>query len=127
MRRTILSFAGLALLALSATIAEAQQRRVAGIVTATAGEPLPAASVQVVGTTTGTYTDDQGRFALTVPDGAQSLRVRRIGYKQRVVAVTAAQTDLNVTLDRDVLQLEKQIVTGTNTSQSSANAANAVT
>ncbi|AHG90200.1 TonB-dependent outer membrane protein, SusC/RagA [Gemmatirosa kalamazoonensis] len=117
----------LACLALSATSASAQVRRVTGVITATgSGEPLSAASVQVVGTTTGTYTNEQGRFSISVPAGSQQLRVRRIGYLAKVVPVTANQTDVTVTLDKDVLQLETQVVTGTATSVARANAANAV-
>ena len=117
----------LAGLVLTASSASAQPRRVTGVITATgSGEPLAAASVQVVGTTTGTYTNEQGRFSLQVPVGSQQLRIRRIGYLAKVVPVTANQTDVSVTLDKDVLQLETQVVTGTATSVARANAANAV-
>jgi TonB-linked SusC/RagA family outer membrane protein len=106
----------------------AQTRRVSGRVTIEgSGEPIIAASVNVVGTSLGTYTDDQGRFSLNVPDGPTTLRVRRIGYTQKVLAVPAGATDANISLSRDVLQLETQVVTGTATTVSSANAANAVT
>lgn len=119
-------FTTLALLALSASSAWAQ-RRVTGRVTAEgSAEPLGAASVQVLGTTIGGYTTEDGRFSLTVPDGAQQIRVRRIGYRQRVVPIPAAQTELTVALERDVLQLETQVVTGTATTIARANAANDV-
>jgi hypothetical protein len=78
-------FTSLALLALCASSAWAQ-RRVTGVVTASgSGEPLGAASVQVVGSTVGTYSSEDGRFAITVPSGPQTLRVRRIGYQQQQV------------------------------------------
>jgi TonB-linked SusC/RagA family outer membrane protein len=110
------------------TSAFAQARRVSGRVTVEgSGEGVASASVNVVGTSLGTYTDDQGRFSLNVPDGPVTLRVRRIGYTQKAIAVAAGATDANVTLSRDVLQLETQVVTGTATSVSSVNAANAVT
>ena len=123
LRATLPAVVAVALVASDA----AAQRRVTGAVTAaTSGEPLSAASIQVVGTTTGTYTNEAGRFSLTVPDGATSIRIRRIGYRARVVPLTAGQTEVNVTLERDVLQLETTVVTGAATTISRRNAANDV-
>ena len=105
-------FTSLALLALCGSSAWAQ-RRVTGVVTAEgSNQPLAAASLQVSGSSAGTYTGDDGRFAITVPDGAQTLRVRRIGYQQRQIPLAAGQTEVNVSLTRDVLQLEGVTVTG---------------
>lgn len=88
------------------------QRRLTGRVTEEGSNaPLGASSIQVVGTTTGTYTDANGAFALTVPNGAVSLRVRRIGYQMRTVLVQASQSSVEVALKKDVLQLETQVVT----------------
>ena len=42
--------------------------QVSGKVTGAAGEPLPGVSVTIKGTQTGTTTDPQGNFSLTVPD-----------------------------------------------------------
>ena len=63
---------------------------------------------------------------MPAPATTVTLRVRRIGYQQRNVVVPVAQNDLLVTLVKDVLQLEAQVVTGTSTAVSSLNAANAV-
>jgi TonB-dependent starch-binding outer membrane protein SusC len=118
----------LALVALCATSVEAQQRRITGRVTAEgSGEPLAAASVTVSGTTLGAYTGEQGNFTILAPVTQVTLRVRRIGYQQKAVVVPAEQSEVNVTLERDVLQLETQVVTGAATSVSSVNAANDVT
>ncbi len=126
MKRIRWSFLSLLLLALPLSTAFAQTRRVSGTVRAESGEPLVAASVGVVGTALGTYTDDQGRFAVTVNSGPVTLRVRRIGYVQKTVEVGPAASDVSVSLSRDVLQLETQVVTGTATTVSSRNSANAV-
>ena len=128
MNRIRSSVFALLLLACFSASAFAQTRHLTGRVTVEgSGEPLVAASVSVVGTSLGTYTDEQGRFSVTVPDGPVTLRVRRIGYTQKTLAVAAGATDFNVALARDVLQLETQVVTGTATTVSSVNAANAVT
>ncbi len=105
----------------------AQTRVVSGRVTVEgSGEPIVTASIGVVGTTFGTYTDDQGRFTVSVPSGPATLRVRRIGYIQKVVELPASSNELTVALTRDVLQLETQVVTGQATSVSSRNIANSV-
>lgn len=128
MKRISSSVYSLLLLVLVSASAFAQTRRVSGRVTIEgSGEPIVAASVNLVGTSIGTYTDDQGRFSLNVPDGPATLRVRRIGYAQKTVAVPAGTMEVNVDLARDVLQLETQVVTGTATTVSSVNSANAVT
>jgi TonB-linked SusC/RagA family outer membrane protein len=128
MKRIRSSVFSLLLLVLVSASAFAQARRVSGRITVEgSGEAIVAASVNLVGTSVGTYTDDQGRFSLNVPDGPATLRVRRIGYTQKTIAVPAGATDANVSLARDVLQLETQVVTGTATTVSSVNAANAVT
>jgi len=128
MKRFSSSVLTLLLLAFVSVSAFAQTRRVTGRVTVEgSGEPLVAASVNVVGTALGTYTDDQGRFTLSVPEGSQTLRIRRIGYVQKTLTLPAGAAEFNVTLARDVLQLETQVITGTATTVSSANAANAVT
>ena len=118
-------FTSLALLAVCSTLASAQaQRRVTGRVTAQGGvEPLPGTSVQIVGTQIGQYSDEQGRFSLLVPSGAQQLRVRRIGYKAQVVPLSPEQTEVNVQLEKDVLQLEAQVITGAATTVNRANVA----
>ncbi|GJG86208.1 SusC/RagA family TonB-linked outer membrane protein [Gemmatimonadetes bacterium T265] len=120
--------AAAAVAAVSAVASEARaQRRVTGVVTGEGGAPLPNATVQVVGTAAGTYTNEAGRFTIPVPAGAGTIRVRRIGYRARTVAVAAGQADLGaVALERDVLQLEAQVVTGVGTTISRRNAANDV-
>lgn len=112
----------------TAATVHAQTRRVSGHVTVEGGtEPISGASVQVVGTTLGGIADDAGNFAISVPAGAQQLRVRRIGFAARIVPLGADASSVSVSLKRDVLQLEAQVITGQATTVSRANAANAVT
>lgn len=104
------------------------QRRVTGRVTATTGEPVQAASVNVQGTTIGAYTTEDGRFTLNnVPAGAQVLVVRRIGYKRVSQPLQSTADQADIRLEKDVLQLETQVITGQSTTVSSTNVANAVT
>jgi len=118
----------LLLLGLASTSAMAQTRRITGRVTAEGTtDPVVAASVQVVGTTLGGVTTEDGSFNISVPEGPATLRIRRIGYAAKTVNISAGMSDVNVALTKDVLELDKQVITGTATTVSSVNAANAVT
>ena len=114
------------LLALFSTSGWAQARRISGVVTASTGEPVAQASVSVLGTALGGYSDGLGRFTIPAPEGTVTLRVRRIGYRETIVTVNAGLNDVNVKMTKDVLQLEKQVITGQATSIASRNSANAV-
>lgn len=104
-----------------------QTRRVTGQVTVEGTtEPISGATILVVGTTLGATADETGRFTISVPEGARQLRVRRIGYSAKVVAVGPNEATVAVALTRDILQLEAQVVTGQATTVSRANAANSV-
>ena len=103
------------------------QRRISGKVTEEgSGAPLGNVSVQLIGTTNGAYTTEAGTFSLLVPNGAISLRVRRIGYQLKTVLVPAAGGSVDVSLRKDVLQLEGIVVTGQQGTLDRKNAATAV-
>ncbi|GAB3798114.1 TonB-dependent receptor [Spirosoma humi] len=88
----------------------AQDRRITGTVTGN-NEPLPGANVVVKGTTTGTSTDANGAFTLTLRGAADELAVSAIGYKSVVVAV-GNQTAITIKLEEDASTLNEVIVTG---------------
>ena len=115
------------LLTLCVSTEASAQRRVTGRVTGPSGEPVQSASVTVQGTTIGSYTAEDGRFVLAnVPAGTQVLVVRRLGFRRATQPLPATSDNLDIRIERDVLQLETQVVTGTATTVSSRNAANAV-
>ena len=100
----------LAFLLLGVGWASAQVSSVTGTVTsADDGEPVIGASVLVKGTTTGTVTDIDGNFTLSVPAGAKTLVVSYIGYKTQEVAVAPRVT---VVLKGDNELLDEVVVTG---------------
>ena len=107
---------------------EAQDRTVSGTVTDSAGgQPLENVRVAVRGTALGTVTGANGRFVITgVPAGAVTLTVRRIGYRAAEQEVAPGQTEVEVALVRDLLQLEEVVVTGQATAVERRNLANAV-
>ncbi len=127
-RRTWFILGALSALMCTATAhAQATARRLTGQVTeAETGAPIPAVTVLVNGTTIGTQTSDSGAFSIRVPDGPVTLLIRRVGYQALSVPVGTSQSTVSVQLNRDVLHLEQQVVTGVATSVSSQNSANDV-
>ena len=67
-------------------------------------------AVKERGTANGTTTNDKGEFSLSVKDGNAVLQVSNVGYKQVDIPVDG-RTDLNITLEMDVRQLQDVVVT----------------
>ena len=103
------------------------ERTIEGVVQdARNGEPIPGANVRLQGTTTGTTTDVEGRYAIEVPDRAVTLVFSFIGYRQQEVEVAPEEAGVDVALEEDVLGLEEVVVTGLATSVDKRNLANSV-
>ena len=85
------------------------QKKLSGTVTAE-GELLIGATILVKGTTTGTTTDLDGYFEVTVPDGAELLSVSYTGY-QTLEYEIGNQTEFNFTLVPDEVVLGEVVVT----------------
>ena len=92
------------------SISLAQERLVSGNVSDQNGLPLPGVSVVVVGTSTGTQTDFNGDYTISVNVG-QVLRFSYLG--QRTVNRTVGNSStINVQLEEDAQALQEVIVTG---------------
>ncbi len=85
------------------------QSTVTGTVTDSNKEALPGANILEKGTQNGTATDFNGKFSLTVKDGA-ILVVSFTGYESKEVSVNG-KTNLNIVLTEG-LQLDEVVVTG---------------
>ncbi|NME70009.1 SusC/RagA family TonB-linked outer membrane protein [Flammeovirga aprica] len=97
---------------LTAYVSNAQDRMITGQVTAAGdGSLLPGVNVKVKGTSTGTITDFDGNYKLSVPAGASELIFSFIGYTQQSVVI-GTQTTINISLAEDVEQLEEVVVVG---------------
>ena len=68
-----------------------------GKVTGEGGAPLAGTSVQVKGTTIGTTTNNDGSFALSVPDANVTLVISSVGYDPQEIALRG-RTDITVVL-----------------------------
>ncbi len=90
----------------------AQEHSVSGKVTdATDGSPLPGVNIIIKGGTTGTSTDFDGMYTLTVPDNSTILEVTSLGYLMQDIAVGEKET-INIALEQDVNQLDEVVVVG---------------
>ena len=98
------------LLISAASVALAQNITVTGTVSDKAGAALPGVSVSVKGTTTGTQTDVNGKYSISVPANG-TLRFTFIGYTQKETDV-ASQSVVNVTLIDNTTGLNEIIVIG---------------
>ena len=106
----------------------AQERVITGrVLSADGGAPLPDASVRVVGTVTGSFANTNGSFTINVPSGSTQLRISLLGWRTQDVQVTGGQAGpVIVLLLQDPLMLDEMVVTGTATTVSRRNLANAV-
>ncbi|MEM1003218.1 MAG: SusC/RagA family TonB-linked outer membrane protein, partial [Bacteroidota bacterium] len=86
----------------------AQEKQVSGNVTDQNGLPLPGVSVVVVGTTSGTQTDFDGNYSISVNEG-QVLRFSYLGQKTVDRTVGATNT-INIQMEEDAQALQEVIV-----------------
>ncbi|MDR0414993.1 MAG: SusC/RagA family TonB-linked outer membrane protein [Prevotellaceae bacterium] len=89
-------------------LAIAQSGQVSGIVVDETGVPVTGASVLIKGTSTGTLTDSEGRFAMFVPEGVTTLTVRYVGYAETNAPVAAA---MRIVLQTDEKEISEVVVT----------------
>ena len=114
MRRKILPLTAVvfALSFLCAGLVSAQEKTVTGTVTdGQTGSSLPGANVTVQGTSTGTTTNSQGQYEITVPGPDAVLVFSFVGYVSQEVEV-GDQTVVDVTLERDVEEVDEVVVVG---------------
>lgn len=92
MRRFVSSLLTVAAFALLPAALRAQATgTVTGVVTGQGNVPVPNAAVQVVGTTLGARTTDDGHYRITgIPAGTVAVRASRIGYAAQTQSATVA-------------------------------------
>src|SRR5689334_5347022 len=94
-----------------------QDRVVTGSIKDDAGIGMPGVNVLLKGTTTGTTTDADGRYSLSVPAGGDPvLVISFIGYLTQEQAIGSRST-IDVTMAVDVVQLSEVVVVGYGTQQ----------
>ena len=115
------------LAALAATSLEAQTRVLTGrVIDAANGAGVAGAEISVTGSPARAFAAQDGTFTLNVPVGAAELNVRRIGFSDLTLTVTAGQSNVTISLDVDALMLDAVVVTGLATGISRRNLATSV-
>ncbi len=91
--------------------AYAQTKTVTGKITDASGSPLPGISVTIKGTLSGTTTNTDGTYKLTVPENA-TLVFSGVGYEATEMSVRN-RTALDLQLVTEIKALSEIVVTGT--------------
>lgn len=74
-------------------------------------EPVIGANVSVPGTTVGAITGIDGKFSLTLPDGAKQIQVTFTGYLKQIISVQSGGT-YKLMLESDLAILDEVVVVG---------------
>ena len=102
------------------------QVSVSGTVTDPRNNPVSGASIKLRNSNTGTVTDANGRFSLTVPGTGGVLEITSVGYQPQSITVTANSGDLSITMADDISNLNEVVITGLATGIKRTNSAHAV-
>ncbi|MDA3835048.1 MAG: TonB-dependent receptor, partial [Spirochaetales bacterium] len=86
-------------------------RKIVGIVKDENDITVIGASILIVGTSTGTATDSNGRFSLEIPEKGATLIISYLGYNKKTFNITD-QGFINVKLEPDSETLNEVIVVG---------------
>jgi TonB-linked SusC/RagA family outer membrane protein len=92
-----------------AALSFSQNKNVTGKVTDADGSGIPGVTVQLVGTTTGTTTDINGNYQISVADGI--LRFRFVGFITQDIKLIS-QTTIDVVLLEDTKLLGEVVIVG---------------
>ena len=98
------------ILMISSNLLFAQGRQISGTVLDNGGAPLPGASVQLKGTTTGTITDVNGKYKIQALEEA-TLVFSYIGYIKQEILV-GSKTTIDVSLKSEESSLSEVVVVG---------------
>lgn len=93
------------------TVVIQAQNRVLGVVTDINEEPLIGVTVQVKGTTSGTITDLNGKFSISVPSEKSTLLFTYTGFSSLTLTLNKQQS-IKVVMKETIMELEEVTVMG---------------
>lgn len=85
---------------------------VTGTVKDESGNPLPGVTIKIKGTNTGTITDANGKFSITINSEQAILIFTFLGYTTKNVTVSPQQTNLSVIMNPETQSLNEAVVIG---------------
>lgn len=94
----------------------AQDKTITGQVTGEQNETLPGVSILVEGTSSGTVTDFDGNYTLSVAEGQNVLVFSSLGYISQRIEI-GNRSAINIALKEDISQLEEIVVIGYGTQE----------
>ncbi|MCL5246513.1 TonB-dependent receptor [Cellulophaga sp. 20_2_10] len=92
-------------------VVKEKQEKLKGTILDEAGVPLPGATVQIKGTTTGVISDFDGNFELELQSNSVEIIVSYVGYKTQHINIQGKNT-ISVSLVPDAAALDEIIVVG---------------
>lgn len=93
-------------------IMNAQERSISGkVISSDDGLALPGVNISVKGTMTGTSTDFDGAYTITVPNEEAILQFSFVGFLSQEVVVNG-KSEVNVSLQTDANELDEVVVVG---------------
>src|SRR6266404_212118 len=78
--------------------ATAQTRQLNGTVIDPSGQGVISATVKLKGSTTGTSTNADGKFSLTVPEGNSTIEISSVGYVATQIIIAPGQNNITIPL-----------------------------
>ncbi|NWJ52244.1 MAG: TonB-dependent receptor [Bacteroidetes bacterium] len=93
------------------SVEQQQTIKISGVVVDSKGQSVPGATVRIKGANTGTTTDANGKFSITVPSEQARLQFSFVGYVSQDVVV-GKQRSLNIILKDDLTTLDEVVVVG---------------
>ncbi len=121
MEKRLSMFLASLFLCVGAALAQVQVKGT--IISADDGQPLPGASVKILGTKSGTVTNMDGDFVISVPNADTRLEITHMGMLPRVIK---ARNGMRIALDTDDKMLNEVQVIGYGTTTRSAFTGSAV-
>lgn len=100
---------------MSIQVVVAQSHSVSGTVLDDKGEGLPGASVQIKGTQSGTITDIDGKFQISIPEGSDVIIVKGLGLNEQQIKITDFSKPINVSLEKGSSNLGEVEIYGQST------------
>lgn len=98
---------------------EVQKRTVSGTIRNTLGEPLAGATVVIKGTNIGTSTNEEGQYSIPIDNSHKVLVFSSVGFISQDIEI-GNRTNINVSLQGQVDDLEEVVVVGYGTMKRSS-------